>query len=585
MKSGTFITAAVAALIALAIGWTAGKRTVSAADAARGGAAETAMARDHSHGPAAAGPGTVEKVYQCPMHPWIRSDHPGKCTICGMDLAPVGAAAAADRTLPGVVPLSASTVTVLGVRTEPAGQRRLERMLHVGGMIEDDDTRHRFLTAYSPGRVEELHVNFVGAEVHEGQPLLTLYSPELISAQREFLQIAHGGEATARAIGPARERLRGLGLSERQIDELIARGEPAQLTTLLSPATGTIVARGAYPGQNVGVGDRLFEIADFSTMWFLFQAYEQDIPWLRVGQTVHVTTKALPGKMLAAKIAFIDPNFDENTHSTQVRVELPNPLVGPEGQARREIPHRVFAEGMVEIDAPLVLAVPRSAVLDAGRGPVLYVDLGDGRYEQRSVRLGRIGDRSVEVLAGVEEGEPVVVQGNLLIDAQAQLASEAGAGIAHGHRAGEATPAGHGSASADPTMPTSSASHGSAHGSPGSQRLSAVVDAASAASGALADDNLPAYQELLPRLRNAGASLDLPPLNDVTDIAAAREAFAEWSTAVADLVRAGHEPQSVTIYQCPMAPTHKNARWLQRTGPIRNPYFGAAMLECGVEVK
>lgn len=509
--------------------------------------------------------------YVCPMHPWIKSDQPNsKCTICGMTLVEAGTAQAGEN-IPGVVSLSPSTVTVLGVKTAPVTKSPLQRTLLVAGTIDDDDTRHRFLTASASGRVEELHVNFVGAEVKAGQPLLTLYSPELLSAQREFLQIVKGGELTGPALQPARERLRGLGLTPEQIDALIARGEPEQRTTLFAPMSGTIVARGAYPGQTVMIGEKLFEIADFSTMWFQFDAYEQDLPWLRVGQPVEITTRAIAGKVLTGKISFIDPNFNEMTRVTRVRVELPNPMVGEGEGLRREIPHRVYGEGRVFLDTPNVLAVARSAVLNSGGGPVAYVDLGGNAYEQRALKLGRFGDKQVEVLEGLREGEKVIVEGNLLVDAQAQLGREA---TAHTHAAMpdrmEQTKA---SIPATSTVPPIAM-----------DRLPRLASAAAEGADALGDDDFPRYQQLFSQLEEASRALGLPPLELGKNIEEARSSFEVWSTAVADAVRPNREHLGVKVFECPMAPVLKKARWVQKNDTIKNPFFGAEMRECGSEL-
>ncbi len=164
-------------------------------------------------------------------------------------------------------------------------------------------------------------------------------------------------------------------------------------------------------------GQQLFEIADFSTMWFMFRAYEQDMPWIKPGLVVRVTTPSLPDKTFTGKITFIDPNFDEATRSTKVRVELPNPLVN----GRRELLHRLYADGMVELEAPSVLTVPRSAVIETGPEAVVYIDQGGGAYEHTVLKTGRRGDTHVEVLSGLKEGDEVVTNGNLLIDGQAEM--------------------------------------------------------------------------------------------------------------------------------------------------------------------
>lgn len=524
------------------------------------------------------------RVYQCAMHPWIRSDKPGsKCTICGMDLVPAGESAS-QETAPGVIPLSASTVTVLGVKTERAAKRSLERTLRVAGSIDDDDSRHRILSAYVAGRVEQLFVNFIGAEVHAGQPLLTLYSQNLLNTEREYVRLLRSGEATFQATAPARDRLRGMGLIDEQIERLVATGEPELFTTFVAPVSGTIIVRGVYPGQNVAAGDKLFEIGDFSSMWFLFEAYERDLPWLRVGQKVEVRTRAVPGKTFTAAISFIDPTFNEATRSTRVRVELKNALIGEGNAARREIPHRVFGEGVVHVDGAEALTIPRSAVLDPGTGPVAYVDLGGNAYEQRLLKLGRKGDTLVEVLDGIKEGEAVVTEGNLLVDAQAQLNRES-AGYSHEPPSSIAAKPVVDQSLQEKGMAAQTAPAGPAMEAAPKGGLGALAEAAANGADALANDDFARYQRIFPELETASRGLTLPPLTVGTDLASARRSFEVWSTAVADLVRPQREALGVRIFQCPMAPVLKRGRWIQKNDALKNPFFGSAMLDCGVELK
>ena len=182
---------------------------------------------------------------------------------------------------------------------------------------------------------------------------------------------------------------------------------------ILAPLTGTIVKSYISEGQYVKEGDKLFEIADFTKMWFMFPASEQDLPLLQVGQIATLTAPSLPGQTLKARVAFISPNLDEMTRSAMVRVVLENP--------ERRIRNKTYAAGIVELDAPEVLAVPRSAVLWPGTQPRVYVEQAPGAYQQRTVKIGRTGDVCWEVLDGLKEGERVVLSGNMLIDGQAQF--------------------------------------------------------------------------------------------------------------------------------------------------------------------
>ncbi|MBS0631257.1 MAG: efflux RND transporter periplasmic adaptor subunit [Verrucomicrobia bacterium] len=504
-----------------------------------------AAPHDHAHESAAA-------VYQCPMHPWIRSDHPGKCTICGMDLV---AASATAPSAEGLVSLSAASVSVIGVQTATVTRQPLTRTLRVTGRIDDDDTRHRILSARVPGRVEKLFVNFVGAPVEAGAPLATLWSAELLTAERVYVERLKAGPLVypAAELAAAREQLQQLGLAEPDLAELEKSRTPSAYVTVRAPSAGTVVAKSVYEGQYVQASDRLFEIADFSTMWFVFDAYAPDLPWLRTGLPVEVTTDAVPGEVITAPIEFIDPNFDEMTQTARVRAVLPNPHYSVAGVAHR-LPHRVYAEGRVLVETPAVLALPRSAVLNPGTGPVAYVAVDDHTFAPRAVQLGRTGDALVEILSGLSEGDRVVTQGNLLIDAQAQLS----------HAPAPA---------AAPPSPSATLSDAA---------LLDLANRAIDAADALASDDYARYQKLFPTLATPDATL--PSLELGTSLTEARRSFEPWSTAVATLLQPQHTRLGVKIFQCPMSPVSQKGRWVQRSLPLKNPFFGAAMPDCGNEV-
>ena len=358
------------------------------------------------------------------MHPWIKSDHPGKCTICGMNMVAVFEdqpnVAGGEQPKEGsgdqtTITLAPDSIRVAGVRSAPLRFGPLTRSLDVSGMVDDDETRHRYISAFTSGRVESLAVNYVGAKVVAGQPLATFYSPDLLIAEQEFLSAGHAADKIGTNAG--REKLRRFGLTDGQIDDLSKRGTAGRTTEILSPISGTVVERQVYEGQWVNYGDRLFTVADFSTMWFQFDAYERDLAWLKVGQTVEMKTDVQPGRVYTAPITFIAPNFDPMTRSTKVRVEVAN--------TDCSLPHRIYARGKVSVGTsePRLL-VPRAAVLNTGERVIAYVEHGGGRYEARALKLGLAGDFDYEVLGGLHEGERVVTAGNLLLDSQSELGRE-----------------------------------------------------------------------------------------------------------------------------------------------------------------
>ncbi len=352
-------------------------------------------------------------IYQSPMHPWVKSDKPGQCTVCGMDLVPVYEGGKNfDHAASDVVMLPPGSPNVVGVKTAEVKRQPLVRTLRVAGMIGEDESRHGIISAPVEGRIDGLAMNHPGQQVTRRQPLVTIFSRTLLAAASDYkLAIEQGGAP----LEQAKRRLEQYGLVWEQINAIPTRQPDDLYFGILAPLTGTIVKSYVSEGQYVKEGDRLFEVADFTKMWFMFSAYEQDLPFLKVGQIVSLNTPSLPGQTLKARVASIDPTLDEMNHSAMVRVVLENP--------ERRIKNKTFAEGTVELEAPEVVTIPRSAVLWRGAQPRVYVEQAPGAYEQRVVKLGRAGDALWEVLDGLKEGERVVLSGNMLIDGQAQLDS------------------------------------------------------------------------------------------------------------------------------------------------------------------
>jgi Cu(I)/Ag(I) efflux system membrane fusion protein len=428
----------------------------------------------------------------------------------------------------------------------------------VAGTIDDDESRHRILSAYTGGRVEKLFVNYEGAEVKEGQPLATFYSKDLLAAVREY-KVAYGQGPSPMLTG-LRLQLAQLGLSEDQIAKAHQRPESDIFVDILSPLTGTVVKRYVYQGQYVQEGEKLFELGDFSKMWFQFIAYEQDLPFLKIGQRVTVRTPALPDNVFRAQITFINPNIDDATRSARVRVEIDN--------ANRELRHNLYAEGTVDLDAPEVLAVPESAVIWPGDNPRLYVDQGNGKYQQRRVILGRPGDDFWEVLEGVQQGEQVVAAGNMLIDSQAQLQNVS------------APP------EEAPILPDPAAGMTAEQHAAMKKYMTAVANL----SDTLSHDDLGGFNDAKANLPPPPRGLPQIPASPAPDLATARRGFLPLSESIANYAVAvrAHLPQ-LHVFRCPMTETlgnglPNNARWIQLSSKLQNPFFGREMLDCGVEV-
>ena len=540
------------------------------------------------------------RFYQSPMHPWIRSDQPGRCTICGMELTPVYEGDSRASAEGPVVVLGTNSIQLIHLETSEVSEAPLIRHLRLSGTLEDNDTRHRMISASVAGRIERLSVNRLGQEIRAGDPLLTLYSPSLLAAEREYVALSKqphpepAGTSTdlTPILASARQRLIQMGLTPRQIDALKDKSPSALTSELMVPADGTVVLKQVYEGQYVTEGERLFETADFSTMWVQLTAYESDRQWLRVGQSARITTASWNGGVITGQVSFIDPNFDPMTRSTRVRIEIPNPIEETADGPRRRLLHRVTA--MAEIACvETARTLPRSALLWNGGQPVVYLSLGAGAYESRKVRIGRIGDHLAEVLDGLKPGERVVTQAAFLIDAQSQLQS-GGSGDSG----------------------NSQASSTSRNPSPVPPPLAGFLQHSADLSEALASDQLEVFREILRRfpphqdalrqwasqpdsslpetLQKSIASVPVPPASSVpASLSEARKWFLDQSLTTVDLARWAHRQgweAGVRTFECPMVDraipsAPKRAGWLQKHSKVRNPFFGAEMIDCGLELK
>ena len=582
----------------------------------------------HIHADAAVASGTRKvRFYQSPMHPWITSPEPGLCTICGMKLVPVYEGEAGFDAAEGVLRLGSNSITAVGIASAPVEIGRVVKTLRLAGTLDDDDSRHRIVSAYVEGRIETLAVASEGVEIREGTELATLYSPPLLGAVREYVSLAAGGE-TGPLMAAAALRLRQMGLGEAQVKALPS-GFGAEQRTLpwLSPMSGTVVKRMVYAGQWVKEGDPMFEVADFGTLWFKGDVYERDLPWLRVGQNVELTTPSLPGRLFTNRITFIDPNLDMMTRSTRIRVEVPNPEQG-EGRGRL-FRHRLYAEARVRVESEPVLVVPRSAVLNPGGVARVWVELGAGSYQERTIRVGRVGDAVWEVVGGLDAGERVVVNAGVLGGSSEFSVS--------GLKAGEMAPPDVGDYAAKSPVASSQRPEGKPDAARGQlMRVLAGV------AGELAKDDLAGFNrarvewgKAVAEVRAAGTNAaahvgshgegtppdvgaykegtpphvggykaGTPPhvggytekmlveLPEARDLATARKMFYGLVEAWTPVVLGARKQDGfgdLKVYRCPMtakafpgAPV--KAVWWQFGGPLRNPWFGAEMLDCGTEV-
>jgi Cu(I)/Ag(I) efflux system membrane fusion protein len=361
--------------------------------------------------------------YRNPMGQPDTSPTPKKDSM-GMDYLPVYADEAADDS--GVVKISPGKLQTLGVRTESVSQRVIDRTIRAVGTVQFDERKLAVVSPKFEGWIETLHVNTTGQAIRRGEPLLEVYSPDLVAAEQEYLvardTAVHMAEAdpSARSGATALKeaalaRLRNWDIPVAQVEQLARTGKASRTLTLRAPADGVITDKTAVQGMRFAPGDTLFRIADISQVWLIADVFEQDLASIQLGAAARVRVDAYPDRSFPGKVAFIYPTVTRETRTAKVRIELPN----PDGSLRGDM------YGHVEIDAATaaagVTAVPNSAVVDGGVTQTVLIEQAPGRYQPKKVKLGRKGDGYVEVIDGVAVGDKVVVGANFLIDAESNL--------------------------------------------------------------------------------------------------------------------------------------------------------------------
>ncbi len=564
-------------------------------------------------------------TWTCSMHPQIQLPTAGKCPICFMDLIPLESGG--DESIdPNQLRLTPTAAKLAQIQTQPVRRAEAEAEVRLFGRLTYDERRLSYITAWAPGRLDKLHVDFTGATVKKGEPLVTMYSPELLATQEELIQASRavsstsdGGRlltATARTtLEAAREKLRLYGLTDQQVAAIEKRDAAEDHLTIFSPASGIVIHKNALEGMYVTPGTRLFTIADLSTLWVIFDAYETDLPWLKVGQKVAFTTRSFPGEQFEAVITFIDPMLNTKTRTTGVRAEVDNSggRLKPDMFTHGVVTAQLDAGGLVKAtggadntEAPLL--VPATAPLITGKRAVVYVELphdDDRLFEGREVLLGpRAGDFYI-VKDGLREGEMVVTNGAFKIDAELQIhakpsmmSPEGGAPPpGHDHGGQGATPVS--AARESKPVEVITISHQAV------MTLTSTYDAYFRLQAALADDDLEAATKAADNVAAEINAVDMKLFegnahmlwmelsNDIAkhavaaaagmDIEEVRASFELVSNSIIELHNKFGHADERTFYLafCPMAFGNKGAYWLQTDSIIDNPYFGASMLRCG----
>jgi Cu(I)/Ag(I) efflux system membrane fusion protein len=397
--------------------------------------------------------GESETIYYCPMHPEVQQDHPGDCPICSMTLVPKpkggatpqGAGMAtmtesdqpegmmappeAAEGVPGLIPvtLSQERIQLMGMRTAKVTRETLAPELRTVGVAAANEKGLAVIQTRFAGWIEQLLLQQTGQRVTKGQVLATIYSPELLTVQQEYLNAlrwaggsdvgtsepGHTATLSADLTQDARRRLELLGISPPEIAEIERTGQPMRALRIRSPVNGYVIEKNAVQGIYVQPGTTLFQVADLSTIWVLADVYEYEVGRIRVGQRAKVAFSSYPDQSFAGSVTFIYPTLNPDTRTMRIRLELKNPQL--------KLKPAMYGDVYIELERAEGLIVPRDAFVDTGETQYVFIAQPQGRFEPRKVKAGARVDGKVQILEGVAEGETVVTTANFLLDSESRL--------------------------------------------------------------------------------------------------------------------------------------------------------------------
>ncbi|MBN1980293.1 MAG: efflux RND transporter periplasmic adaptor subunit [Chitinivibrionales bacterium] len=377
-------------------------------------------------------------IYHCPMHPTYLSDKPGTCPICGMNLVPVnqdqhqsdGSALnlPSDQSGPGDnrIKIDPTTIQNMGVTVEKAAIRTLTKEIRTSGTVDMSETSVSIVNTKIMGWVEKLYVDYTGQQVVKGQPLLSLYSPELVSTQEEFLAAIRYAQQLSQSsktvqdgghnlVESAKRRLLNWDIPQDEIDSLAKRGTPRRTMTIYAPKSGIVLEKMVVSGQNVMPGMALYKIADLSTVWVIATVYQDDLPFIKTGMNATIELSSLAGKPLTGKVQFIAPVLDMTSKTAQVRIEISNT---PDFRLKPQM----FATVRIQSPASFsTVTVAEQAVIHSGTRDIVIISLGNGYFKPIDVKLGIAANGYVQVLKGIHSGDEIVTSSQFLIDSESNL--------------------------------------------------------------------------------------------------------------------------------------------------------------------
>ena len=558
----------------------------------------------------------ITKLWTCSMHPQIKMEKPGNCPICGMELIPLdGRKDSGEKIASNEIVLSEEAIQLANIQSSKVVRSNAKKEVRLLGTIKPDERRLYSQVSHIPGRIERLYVNFTGEKIRKGQRIVRLYSPELISAQKELFEAMKSKDIYPQLFKATKNKLKMWKLTDKQIDAIIKSGKVQEQIDILSDYSGYVMKRNVELGDHVMEGMKLFDVANIDKVWVMFDAYESDIPWIHQGDIVSFSIQAVPGKEFKGKVTYIDPFVTQKTRVAKVRVEVNN-------SGHKLLPE-MFANGIIKANmtnAKDALIIPKSAVLWTGKRAVVYIKVPHEKtisFVYREVILGSDLGEFYIVEKGLEDGEEIATNGVFRIDASAQLL---GKKSMMNPKEGKVNAGGHGSMDIGSKNKNDAVKHEDEEDMSGmiridkskidskfKKQLGDVVDAYIGLKDALTEDNAPEAKKQAVNVKRTVEKVDmlilqgdahnlwikaLKPINknisniqSDNNIEEQRKAFGLLSKDLSDAVDmlGVKMPDNKTVYLefCPMADDNKGSFWLSYEKEIANPFFGQSMLSCG----
>lgn len=545
-----------------------------------------------------------EGVWTCSMHPQIRQNEPGSCPLCGMALIPVEEDAGSDDPL--AIKMSNTAMQLANVVTRRISKGSSSKKIDLTGKVLEDERRVSTQSSHIPGRIESLNVNFTGDYVRKGQVIASVYSPTLVTAQQELFEARKLKDTQPALFKAAKRKLANWKLNDSQIDQILSREEPMTTFPILAESTGYVKEKMVNSGDYLKQGASLYTVVNLSKVWVLFDAYEADLQWIRIGDQIDFSVASIPGKPFAGEVTYIDPIINPNTRVAKVRVEISN-----EGNTLKP---EMFVNGIVETQASTSaeLTVPKSAVMWTGKRSVVYVKSSTDQgvsFRMREITLGSAFGDSYSIVEGLSDGDEIAVNGTFSIDAAAQLAgkpsmmSPEGGAVMTGHNhsgmqmqeGGMETEVQHPEVNISTKKFESSAVF--------KDQIKNVFLTYLPLKDALIETDARTAKEKAKPLLDAIGEVDMTEVKGdahmewMKDLAVLQHSV-EYISSETDVekIRSALSPLSNQLYQtilkfevetggyrqfCPMAFNNTGAFWLSNSDSVLNPYFGDVMLTCG----